>query len=81
MNTETYLVGKFGALMQLSDLAELLGRSTDGLRVSLYSDTDLSRKLKPTMIRIGRRIYFRTQQVNVVLQLEAPKSEAHVQQY
>lgn len=79
MNTEAYLVGKFGALMQLSDLAELLGRSTDGLRVSLYSDTDLSRKLKPTMIRIGRRIYFRTQQVNVVLQLEAPKIEAHVQ--
>ena len=79
MNTEAYLVGKFGALMQLSDLAELLGRSTDGLRVSLYSDTDLSRKLKPTKIRIGRRIYFRTQQVNVALQLEAPKSEAHVQ--
>lgn len=77
MNTEAYLVGKFGALMQLSDLAELLGRSTDGLRVSLYSDTDLSRKLKPTMIRIGRRIYFRTQQVNVVLQLEAPKNEVH----
>ena len=79
MNTEAYLVGKFGALMQLSDLAELLGRSTDGLRVSLYSDTDLSRKLKPTMIRIGRRIYFRTQQVNVALQLEAPKSEVHAQ--
>ena len=79
MNTEAYLVGKFGALMQLSDLAELLGRSTDGLRVSLYSDTDLSRKLKPTMIRIGRRIYFRTQQVNVALQLEAPKDETHVQ--
>ncbi|AUO25925.1 plasmid-related protein [Pseudomonas sp. NC02] len=79
MNTEAYLVGKFGALMQLSDLAELLGRSTDGLRVSLYSDTDLSRKIKPTMIRIGRRIYFRTQQVNVVLQLEAPKNETHVQ--
>lgn len=79
MNTEAYLVGKFGALMQLSDLAELLGRSTDGLRVSLYSDTDLSRKLKPTMIRIGRRIYFRTQQVNVVLQIEAPKNEAPVQ--
>ena len=79
MNTEAYLVGRFGALMQLSDLAELLGRSTDGLRVSLYSDTDLSRKLKPTMIRIGRRIYFRTQQVNVALEIDAPKNEANVQ--
>ena len=79
MNTEAYLVGRFGALMQLSDLAELLGRSTDGLRVSLYSDTDLSRKLKPTMIRIGRRIYFRTQLVNVALEIDAPKNEAHVQ--
>ncbi|WP_448649542.1 plasmid-related protein [Pseudomonas corrugata] len=81
MNTEAYLVGRFGALMKLSDLAELLGRSTDGLRVSLYSDTDLSRKLKPTMIRIGRRVYFRTLQVNVALQLEPPKNEAHAQQF
>lgn len=79
MNAEAYLVEKFGALMRLSDIAELLGRPTDSVRVSLYSDTDLSRKLKPTMIRIGRRIYFRTQQVNVALQLEAPKDEEHVQ--
>jgi hypothetical protein len=71
-NTETYLVVKFGTLMRLVDLAELLGRSVDGLRVFLYSDTELSRKLKPTMIRIGRRIYFRTQQVIQALDLEVP---------
>lgn len=71
-NTEAYLVVKFGTLMRLVDLAELLGRSVDGLRVSLYSDTELSRKLKPTMIRIGRRIYFRTQQVIQALDLEVP---------
>lgn len=71
-DTETYLVVKFGTLMRLVDLAELLGRSVDGLRVSLYSDTELSRKLKPTMIRIGRRIYFRTQQVIQALDLEVP---------
>lgn len=74
INTETYLIAKFGILMRLVDLAELLGRSVDGLRVSLYSDTELSRKLKPTMIRIGRRIYFRTQQVTLALELEVPSS-------
>jgi len=74
INTETYLIAKFGTLMRLVDLAELLGRSVDGLRVSLYSDTELSRKLKPTMIRIGRRIYFRTQQVTLALELEVPSS-------
>ena len=74
INTDTYLIAKFGTLMRLADLAELLGRSVDGLRVSLYSDTELSRKLKPTMIRIGRRIYFRTQQVTLALELEVPSS-------
>lgn len=74
INTETYLIAKFGTLMRLVDLAELLGRSVDGLRVSLYSDMELSRKPKPTMIRIGRRIYFRTQQVTLALELEVPSS-------
>jgi len=78
IKTETYLIVKFGALMRLKDLAELLGRSVNGLRVSLYSDTELSRKLKPTMIRIGRRIYFRTQQVTLALELEIPQTNQKI---
>lgn len=72
MTTEEYLLEKFGPLMGMADIAQLLGRSTDGVRVALYSDSDVSRRLKPTMVRVGRRVYFRTSQVVDVLKLEAP---------
>nr|WP_235983386.1 plasmid-related protein [Pseudomonas guryensis] len=74
MSTEEYLLSRFGPLMSLANIAELLNRSADGLRVSLYSDTDLSRKLKPTMVRIGRRVYFRTLQVQDALELSTAAS-------
>ncbi|MEB0196475.1 plasmid-related protein [Pseudomonas sp. 5S4] len=70
MTTEEYLLNRFGPLMSIPDIATLLGRSPDGVRVSLYSDTDISRKLKPAMIRIGRRVYFRTMQINDALNLD-----------
>ncbi|MBN8411446.1 plasmid-related protein [Halomonas litopenaei] len=70
MTVDDYLVGRFGLLMSISDLADLLGRSPDGVRVSLYSDTEVSRKLKPTMVKVGRRVYFRTLQVKEVLHLD-----------
>lgn len=72
MTTEEYLLEKFGPLMGMADIAQLLGRSADGVRVALYSDSDVSRRLKPTMVRVGRRVYFRTLQVVDVLKLEAP---------
>lgn len=72
MNTEQYLLHRFGPLMTLPDLASLLGRSTDGMRVSLYTDSEVSRSLRSTMVKIGRRVYFRTIQVNTVLHLDAP---------
>jgi hypothetical protein len=70
MSVEDYLVERFGLLMSISDLADLLGRSPDGVRVSLYTDTEVSRKLKPTMVKVGRRVYFRTLQVKDVLNLD-----------
>jgi hypothetical protein len=74
MTTEEYLLKRFGPLMSILDIANLLGRSPDGVRVSLYSDTDISRKLKPAMIRIGRRVYFRTMQINDALNLDSEVS-------
>lgn len=74
MTTEQYLLDQFGPLMSLPDIAKLLDRSVDGIRVSLYSDSETSRMLKPTMVRVGRRIYFRTAQVNDVLKLETPSA-------
>lgn len=70
MTTEEYLLDKFGPLMSLNDIAVLLDRSAEGVRMSLYSDTDISKKLKPTMLKVGRRIYFRTLQVKDALLLD-----------
>ncbi|MDT0511726.1 plasmid-related protein [Halomonas sp. LES1] len=70
MTVDDYLIDRFGLLMSISDLADLLDRSPDGVRVSLYSDTEVSRKLKSTMVKVGRRVYFRTLQVKDALGLE-----------
>ncbi|MFA5496289.1 MAG: plasmid-related protein [Porticoccaceae bacterium] len=71
MTTEKYLLQQYGPLMSLTDVACLLDRSPEGVRVALYSDTDISRRLKPTMLRVGRRVYFRTLQVKDALALDA----------
>ena len=71
MTVDDYLIARFGLLMSMTDLADLLGRSPDGIRVSLYSDTEVSRKLKPTMVKVGRRVYFRTLQVKDALSLDS----------
>jgi len=70
MKTEEFLLGRFGPLMSIADVAEVLGRSADGVRVAMYSDGDLSRRLRPTTIRVGRRVYFRTLQLKDALDLD-----------
>lgn len=70
MTTEQYLLGRFGPLMSIVDIAAILGRSPEGVRVAMYTDSDLARKLKPTVVRIGRRVFFRTIQVNDALGLD-----------
>lgn len=70
ITTDEFLLGRFGPLMSIADVAEVLGRSADGVRVALYSDGDVSRRLRPTMIRVGRRVYFRTLQLKDALGLD-----------
>lgn len=45
-------------LLSLDQLAEVLHRSPDGLRLSLATDSDVSRMFSPHRRKIGRRIYF-----------------------
>lgn len=63
MTTEELLLGKFGPYMTIGQLAEILHRSAEGLRISLCSDNEMSRILRPTRVKFGRRVYFRTLQV------------------
>lgn len=69
MTTEETLLARYdgAALLSIDQLAEILLRSKDGLRLSLGGDNDVSRKLLPCKVKIGRRIYFRTADIAKVI--------------
>ncbi len=53
------LTERYGVLLSQSQLAELLGRSTGGLRYSLCAPADdKTRSSKACGRRIGRRVYY-----------------------
>ena len=70
MSTEAFLLQKFGPLLSLEQLAGLLDRSTDGLRLSLAQDGEISQKFGPARKKIGRRVYFKSALVATVLDSE-----------
>lgn len=64
METSERLIARFGELMTYPQLAELLKRSTTGLRYSLCKqDSEFSKELLVARVKLGRRVYFRTDQV------------------
>ena len=69
MTTEETLLARYdGApLLSIDQLAEILLRSKDGLRLSLGGDNEVLRKLLPCKVKIGRRIYFRTADIAKVI--------------
>ncbi|WP_333680425.1 DNA-binding protein [Dyella sp.] len=46
-------------LLTIEELAGILRRKPQGLKVTLRLDNELSRKLAPAKIRIGRRVLYR----------------------
>ena len=54
-------------LLSQTQLAGVLDRSPDGLRMSLAGDNDLARRLKPAKRKIGKRVYFAVLEVAKVL--------------
>ena len=61
---ENQLTERFGLLLSQTQLAELLGRTTGGLRYSLSYPSDLStRALKACGRKIGRRVYYPASQI------------------
>lgn len=72
LTTEQILIERYQSpLLRLTDLAELLYRSEDGLRMSLHRDTELSRQLKAARVKIGRRVYFRIHDVARIIDGES----------
>lgn len=61
---ENQLTERFGLLLSQSQLAELLGRTTGGLRYSLsYPSDQNTRALKACGRKIGRRVYYPASEV------------------
>lgn len=68
MSTTTeYMLDRYGPLLSLSQLAGLFDRSPEGIRISLLHDSDFSRQISPAKLKIGRRVYFRTEHVAKVI--------------
>lgn len=73
MTTEEWLVKNYGILLTMTDLAHLLNRSDDGIRVTISGESDFSKMLKFLRIKIGRRSYFRAKDVAQFIDSRAAK--------
>lgn len=67
MTIEETLLTQYGPLLSINQLANVLDRSPDGLRISLRTASEWSTKINTTRLKIGRRVYFRTSQVAELL--------------
>lgn len=61
---EKHITDRYGLLISQTQLAELLGRTTGGLRYSLsYPSDSNTRALKACGRKIGRRVYYPASEV------------------
>lgn len=57
--TEAILLSQFNTpLLSLEQVAQILNRSPDGLRITLSGNSELARRLRPARKRSGRRVLF-----------------------
>lgn len=63
MSTEQVLVEKYGPLLTLIQVAELLDRSPEGLRITIRGSNALGRQLMSARVKIGRRVHFKVQAI------------------
>lgn len=68
--TESFLLEKYGPLLSLEQLATVLSRSCNGLRLSLAQEGEIAQKFGPARKKIGRRVYFRSSIIASVLEAE-----------
>lgn len=71
MDKSTSLLERFGPLMTIDDLAEILIRTPSGLRASLNRESNVAKTFSTARLKIGRKSFFRTHKIIEVLQLES----------
>lgn len=67
MDMEDVLLRHYGPLLSLAQLAKVLDRSAEGLRVSLLNDTEWASRINAAKFKLGRRVYFRTVEISRIL--------------
>jgi hypothetical protein len=60
MSMENTLLHRFGPLLSIAQLAAILDRSPDGLRIGLRTTNEWAQRISKARLKIGRRVYFRT---------------------
>jgi hypothetical protein len=71
MTIEDTLLQRFGPLLSIAQLAAVLDRSPDGLRISLRTTNEWAQRINKTRLKIGQRVYFRTSQIAELLSDES----------
>jgi len=66
-STHKYLQDKYGPLMSLAALAKTLDRAPQGLRVSLNSNSEISKSINAAKKKMGRRVYFKTEKIAQII--------------
>jgi len=61
--TQDSLQERYGPLLNMNHLAELLHRSPSGLRFALRATDGYAVRINSAKVKIGRRVYFRTQDI------------------
>lgn len=63
MHIEEALTARYGPLLSINQLANVLDRSAQGLRLSLRTDSEWTRAINAARLKLGRRVYFRTAEI------------------
>ena len=53
MTTEDRLINVYGIFLTVPNLAHLLNRSVDGIRITIQGDSDLGNKLRAIKIKVN----------------------------
>ncbi|MEP7311824.1 MAG: hypothetical protein ABI859_04535 [Pseudomonadota bacterium] len=74
-STQETLIKKFGVLLSYEQLAEVLQRRPDGLRLSLYtSKSDWAQRVCAARVKIGRRVLFDTAEIGKLIDEQRGRS-------
>jgi hypothetical protein len=74
--THARLQERYSVLLTLSQLAEILDRSPNGLRISLSTPSSKwAQQINKNKVQIGRRIYFRTEGIAQIIDGQIPASD------